>query len=80
MKLRQIKKIKFWSLRPDYSTGAYRELDEEVTRLCRCVRAEYGLKWQVVKKPNIWINEPYGYFYDTDQECLDNLAMENLFK
>ncbi len=54
MKLRQIKKVKFWSLRPNYSTGSYRELDEEVTRLCRCVRTVEGaemaskLLWKIL--------------------------------
>ena len=70
MKARQIKKVTFWSLRADWCTGAYREVDEEITRLCRCVRTETGLKWQLVLKKN---QHEWDYCLDVDQECLDNI-------
>ena len=74
MKARQIKKIRFNSLRDglggDY--GVINDIDTMVTRKCRAVIGEYGLKWQLVK------DDEYHHYYcnEVDQECLDELGSE----
>ena len=72
MKLRQIKRVKFWSLRNGIgsSGGVLFDCDTQVERLCRVVRVADGLKWQIIKKPNIDYFDDY--YFDVDQECLDN--------
>ena len=70
MKVRQIKKIKFNSLRDTLGDnyGVCCDTDTLVVRKCRVVLGEYGLKWQLV------VDDEYKYHYynETDQECLDN--------
>lgn len=70
MKVRQVKKVRFNSLRDTISDnyGVCCETDVLVVRKCRVVLGEYGLKWQLVK------DEEYNHHYcnETDQECLDN--------
>ena len=74
MKARQIKKIRFSSLRDgiggDY--GVINDIDTKVTRKCRAVIDEYGLKWQLVKDSEYH----YHYYNEADQECLDELRGE----
>jgi len=76
MKVRTIKKIKFWSLRPGIGTdlGFIFDEDTEVTRLCRLVLVESGLKWQLVK------NNYYkcSYYNEEDQECLNETNYEDV--
>ena len=70
MKARQIKRLKFWSLRGALGGGGgYVEADVEVTRKVRVVRGEDGLRWQLVK------DEEYNWSYcnEVDQECLNNI-------
>jgi len=76
MKVRQIKRIKFWTLRDCVgdSGGVICDSDTQVIRKCRVVLGEYGLKWQLVK------DEEYKYHYcnETDQECLDNTPVNDV--
>ena len=74
MKARQIKKIRFSSLRCDTGEGGgvIFDIDTMVTRKCRAVIGEYGLKWQLVKD-----NEyKHHYYNEVDQECLDEIGSE----
>ena len=76
MKVRQIKKIKFWSLRDTLGDnyGVCCDSDTLVIRKCRVVLGKYGLKWQLVK------DEEYKHHYcnETDQECLDNTDINDV--
>ena len=71
MKLRQIKKVRFWSLRNGIgsSGGVLFDCDTQVKRLCRVVRVADGLKWQIIKKK---YQHEWDYYLEQDQECLDN--------
>jgi len=71
MKLRQIKKVSFWTLRNGVASGGgvIFDIDTKVTRLCRVVRVADGLKWQIIKKKH---QHEWDYFLEQDQECLDN--------
>jgi hypothetical protein len=76
MKARQIKRIKFWTLR-DYvgdSGGVICDNDTQVIRKCRVVIGEYGLKWQLVKDDEY----EHHYYNETDQECLDNTLVNDV--
>lgn len=76
MKLGQIKKITFSTLRVGYSYGGAFECEEQVTRNCRLVLDKYKrLKWQIVKKNG---QKDWDYFLSVDQECLDNTEHEDL--
>ena len=70
MKVRQIKKIKFNSLRDTLGDnyGECCDTDTLVVRKGRVVLGEYGLKWQLVKDDEY----NYHYYNETDQECLDS--------
>jgi len=76
MKARQIKKIKFWSLRDCMGEegGVICDNDTVVIRKCRAVLGEYGLKWQLV------VDDEYKHHYcnETDQECLDNTLIDDV--
>ena len=76
MKLRQIKKIRFWSLRISFgeSMGACFDTDTQVIRKCRVVRCDDGIKWQLVKDAEY----NYHYFNEDDQECLDNTPIDDV--
>ncbi len=78
MKYRQIKKIKFWSLRDDIgpSGGVECDIDTLIIRKCQVVRTSYGLKWQLVKDSQY--NDWYMHVNDTDQECLDNTNINDV--
>ena len=76
MKVRQIKKIRFYSLRDLIGDegGVICDNDTLVVRKCRVVIGDYGLKWQLVK------DEEYKHHYcnETDQECLDNTLVNDV--
>lgn len=77
MRVGQIRKIKFGSLRAGYSYygGAF-EADEYVTRNCRLILDKNGaLKWQIIKKKD---QGDWDYCLEVDQECLDNTPFEEL--
>ena len=76
MKVGQIKKITFHTLRVGCSYGGVFEYDEQVTRNCRLVLDKSkNLKWQIVKKKE---QCEWDYFLSVDQECLDNTEYEDL--
>ena len=76
MKARQIKRIKFWTLRDAMgdSGGVICDNDTQVIRKCRVVIGEYGLKWQLVK------DEEYRHHYcnETDQEILNETMVNDV--
>ncbi len=76
MKVRSIKTIKFWSLRTALGSGYGVIFDNDtlVTRQCRVVRVDDGLKWQLVK------NKEYEHSYcnEEDQECLNETNIDDV--
>jgi hypothetical protein len=76
MKARQIKKIRFNSLRDGLGDGlgVINDIDTQVVRKCRVVHGEYGLKWQLVK------DDEYMHHYcnETDQECLNETEINDV--
>lgn len=78
MKYRQIKKIKFWSLRDDVgaSGGVECDIDTLIIRKCQVVRTVDGLKWQLVKDKQY--DSWYTHVNETDQECLDNTNINDV--
>jgi len=76
MKVGQIKKIKFNSLRDTLGDnyGVCCDTDTLVVRKCRVVHGEFGLKWQLVKD----FEYMHHYCNETDQECLDNGEIDDV--
>ena len=76
MKVRQIKRIKFWTLRDCIgdSGGVICDNDTQVIRKCRVVHGQYGLKWQLVKDDEYM----HHYFNEVDQECLDETEINDV--
>ena len=76
IKVRQVKRIRFNSLRDTIgcNLGVCCDTDTLVTRKCRVVVGECGLKWQLVK------DDEYKFHYcnETDQECLDNHELNDV--
>ena len=72
MRLRQIKKLTFWTLRSGLGCdgGVVFDCDTQVTKLCRVVRINDGLKWQIIKNKT----QAFDGLNEVDQECLDNLT------
>lgn len=79
MKIRQIKKVTFWSLRNSLGCGlgVVFDCDEQVTRNCRVVKRKDGtLFWQIIKTH---LNQSdWDYYLEQDQECLNNQDEEDL--
>lgn len=76
MKLRQISKIKFSGLRTVIgdSGGVIFDCDEDVSWLCRVVRTDEGLKWQIIKNKYQFDH----CLLEHDQLCLDQYAIDEV--
>ena len=76
MRLNSIRKIQFWGLRNSVSCngGVCFDNDEKVTWLCRVVRTDEGLKWQIIKNKSQWDN----YLIEYDQESLNEYDINDV--
>lgn len=74
MKAFQTKKLTFGALRSELGSnlGVIFDVDTEITRNCRVVIGEDGLKkWQIIKVDIKQVE--WDYFVDEDQECLNEI-------